>query len=254
MLEERNTTQRMQRTIVIGDVHGCIEELKELLEACRVGPTDRVVFAGDLIDRGPDSLSVLAIARQHEGVLGNHDAKGVEWRFKEERQRRTGQKNGMEKPYPERQAQWEAMTDADLAYIRALPVTLYLGENWVVVHGGFEDVPWAKQKEDRMIRVRFVDEVTGLMATRGKDQDPWEQPPGSVPWMVRWRGKNVVYGHAVHSLSKPRVDINGTTECWGIDTGCVFGGTLTALVLPSKEIVQVRAKRQYAKPPTHLAP
>lgn len=244
----------MRRTVVIGDVHGCIEELTELLDKCRVGPNDRVVFAGDLIDRGPDSLAVLAIARKYEGVVGNHDEKAARWRSREERQRITGKKNGMERPRPERQAQWEAMTDADLAFIQQLPVTLYLGDNWVAVHGGFEDVPWEKQKEDRMIRVRFVDEVTGLMATTKGDEDPWIQPAGSVPWMVRWKGKNVVYGHAVHSLSKPRVDVNGTTECWGIDTGCVFGGTLTALVLPSKEIVQVRAKREYAKPPTHLAP
>lgn len=247
----------MQRTIVIGDVHGCDEELRELVAKCRLGPDDRVVFAGDLIDRGPFPLEVLmrAKAMGAECVMGNHDEKLPRFAQHEETRKLTGKKNPM-KPCPERREQWEqiAAFPGMVDWIKSWPTTLYLGSNWVVVHAGFEDVPWEKQKDDRMLRVRYVEEDTGLMATRKGDDDPWLQPEGSVPWATRWKGKNVVYGHAVHSLSKPRVDINGTTECWGIDTGCVFGGTLTALVLPSKELVQVRAQRQYAKPLAPLAP
>lgn len=247
-----------KRTIVIGDVHGCDVELLELLGKTEAGPNDRVVFAGDLIDRGPDPLACLILAWGigAECVMGNHDEKLLRWLRHEEKCKVTGKKNPMQKPSPERQKQWEEIGACKdiIEWMRSWPASLYLGSNWVAVHAGFEDIPWEEQAPSQMMRVRFVDEVTGRMATCKDDDDPWSQPKGSVPWATRWKGKNVVYGHAVHSLSKPRVDINGTTECWGIDTGCVFGGKLTALVLPSKEIVQVDAKRQYAKPMVQLAP
>ena len=67
-------------------------------------------------------------------------------------------------------------------------------------------------------------------------------------WTSKWIGPdNVVYGHAVHSLKSPRVDrpVPGV-ECWGIDTGCCFGGRLTALCIETREIVQVDAREKYA--------
>jgi calcineurin-like phosphoesterase family protein len=73
----------MQRTIVIGDVHGCIEELRELLKKCEYCPDDEVVFVGDLVARGPDSLGVLALVRNlgARSVLGNHDHALLSWKI-----------------------------------------------------------------------------------------------------------------------------------------------------------------------------
>src|ERR1700704_4140167 len=72
----------MGRTVIVGDVHGCREELELLLE--RVGFTtgDRLVFVGDLIARGPDSLGVLDVARRTGAIVvrGNHEEKLLAWR------------------------------------------------------------------------------------------------------------------------------------------------------------------------------
>src|SRR5204863_3459965 len=74
----------MGRTIIVGDVHGCRDELDALLDKVAFTMGDRLVFVGDLIARGPDSLGVLDIAR-HTGaeiVRGNHEEKLLAWRAK----------------------------------------------------------------------------------------------------------------------------------------------------------------------------
>jgi predicted phosphodiesterase len=65
----------MPRTIAIGDVHGCADELEELLEALNLKPGDRVIQLGDLVNRGPDSRRVIQLARTYkiEAILGNHE-------------------------------------------------------------------------------------------------------------------------------------------------------------------------------------
>ena len=78
------------RTIVVGDVHGCLEELDELLSRLEVGPSDRLVLAGDLMDRGPDPVGVVRRARERGAlaVLGNHDEKHLRF-ARHEAKRRT---------------------------------------------------------------------------------------------------------------------------------------------------------------------
>jgi hypothetical protein len=72
---------REPRVIAIGDVHGCIDELQELLRRCDYRPGDLVVFLGDLVCKGPDSLAVVQLAREIGaiGVRGNHDFEVVRW-------------------------------------------------------------------------------------------------------------------------------------------------------------------------------
>ena len=73
--------QNQPRVIAIGDVHGCIDELKALLRKCDYHPGDIVIFLGDLVCKGPDSLSVVQMAREIGaiGVRGNHDFEVVRW-------------------------------------------------------------------------------------------------------------------------------------------------------------------------------
>lgn len=73
--------QNQPRVIAIGDVHGCIDELQALLRKCDYHPGDAVVFLGDLVCKGPDSLSVVQMAREIGaiGVRGNHDFEVVRW-------------------------------------------------------------------------------------------------------------------------------------------------------------------------------
>src|SRR5579883_3083407 len=72
----------MGRTVIVGDVHGCAAELDALLVRVAFSLGDRLVFVGDLIARGPDSLGVLDIARRTGAVLvrGNHEEKILRWR------------------------------------------------------------------------------------------------------------------------------------------------------------------------------
>ena len=73
--------QRQPRVIAIGDVHGCLDELQALLRRCDYRPGDLIVFLGDLVSKGPDSLSVVQMARElgAMGVRGNHDFEVIRW-------------------------------------------------------------------------------------------------------------------------------------------------------------------------------
>ena len=237
----------MQRTIVIGDVHGCLEELDELLRVLepRRG-RDRLVFLGDLVDRGPDPVGVVRRVRElgAECLHGNHEDKHVRWARHEARARREpGYRNPMRSMRAEEQAANARLSYDDVAWLESLPPMIELGD-WIAVHAGLEPGrALHEQKKATLCRVRWVDE-RGLMKTAG---DATEQPEGSVRWAEVWQGpKHVVYGHHVLSRELPLVDrpVEGV-ECWALDTGCCFGGRLSALVLNDKTLVQVDAKVRY---------
>ncbi len=242
----------MKRTLAIGDVHGCLEELRELLQVVRYRPgVDRLVFVGDLVDRGPDPVGVvrhvraLASAGDVLTMMGNHEEKLVRWFRRVEESRTLGRPNKMTPPPPARLAEWEGLGPDDIAWLASRPVFAEPAPGWFVVHAGFEAVPHEEQRSQKMMRCRWLDPETGLMMSLRPGEHSVE---GGVWWAERWRGPgHVVYGHAVHSLDAPRVDrpVSGV-ECWGIDTGCCFGGRLTALVLESREIFQVAARARYA--------
>ena len=247
----------MRRTLAIGDVHGCLEELRELLEAVRyVAGEDRLVFVGDLVDRGPDPVGVVREVRalSERGdvltVMGNHEEKLVRWFKRVDEERTQGKRNLMTPPAPERLAQWDAFDEADRAWLADRPITAEPAPGWTVVHGGFESTESGVQRPQKMMRCRWVDAETGKMISL--PEGSLAAPPegrNRVFWMERWRGPaHVVYGHAVHSLETPRIDRPApSVECWGIDTGCCFGGRLTALCLETRDVTQVPAKRAYAE-------
>ena len=247
----------MRRTLVLGDVHGGRDELCALLDRAAYRPgDDRLVLLGDLLDRGPDPVGCVRLARElgAECVLGNHEEKHLRWRRHEERARREpGYRNPMPALGAVRAAENAALTDDDITWLRSLPVCLDLGDDWVAVHAGFEPGrTLGQQRPDRVLRVRWVDERGEAVPL---DRGSLEPPPGARQWSAIWRGPvSVVYGHAVHSHAEPRVDrADGGVECWGIDTGCCFGGRLTALILPGCRVVQVPARRTYASPPRSTA-
>ncbi|MDQ3036473.1 MAG: metallophosphoesterase [Myxococcota bacterium] len=236
------------RILVVGDVHGCLDELDELLRVAEHRPgRDRLVLVGDLVDRGPDPVGVVRRARGlgAEAVLGNHEERHLRYRRHElRRAREPGYANPMRAFEEGRLAQHQALSSDDWRWLEALPAWLRLPGGWLVVHAGFEPRrALADQKTPVIVRIRDVDDRGKFVA----GEDPRERVPGSVPWATRWRGpESVVYGHHVHGFQAPRIDRPAPdVECWGIDTGCVFGGRLTALVLPEREVIQVPARREY---------
>ncbi len=235
-------------TWVVGDVHGCLEQLDLLLvELSFKKGQDDLVFVGDLVDRGPESVGVVRRVRELGArcVLGNHDEKHIRYRRHEaEKLKNPSYKNPMK--FDEEHAGIAmSLSEEDLAFLKAMPLTLRLGPKLVVVHAGLEADRPADSQSGAAIRVRHVD-GKGRMATTG---DPTKVPEGGVYWNRRWKGpESVIYGHNVHGLKEPNVyECSPGVFAYGIDTGCAFGGRLTAMNAETKEMVQVQAWRAYAK-------
>ena len=242
------------RAIVIGDVHGCLDELDELLRIVEYRQeADRLYFVGDLVDRGPDPVGVVRRVRElhAECARGNHEEKHVRWARREAERRATGKPNPM-RPLAEKVLrEHETLGDDNLAWMAALPLVIEPVPGWVIVHAGFEpDRPVWQQNPNVCMRVRYVDQ-----RDRMKSGDPYSKPAGAVRWATRWPGReNVIYGHAVHDMADATVDEpQESVRCYGIDTGCCFGGRLTALVMPRRQsvsyddvsFVQVQARAAY---------
>lgn len=239
---------------MIGDPHGCLSEYDELRK--QLAPRkdkDRVVILGDLVDRGPESAGVVrrVIENGDECLLGNHDEKHLRWR---QEVRAWKARKGSPKSFPttltEKQIKDNlSIKPAEWDWIGRLPITIRLNETTVAVHAGMEPGrTLEEQLSEKMIRMRFVDRK-GFW----KDGVPyWAKPKKGYFWSEGWKGPDsIVYGHT--SFDQPRVDIHkedGKVRSWcvGIDTGCVYGNYLTALVLDSGKdpyFVPVKAKQVY---------
>lgn len=240
------------RTLVVGDVHGCLGELDELLRVAEYRrDADRLVFLGDLLDRGPDPVGVVRRVRElgAECVMGNHEEKHLRWAAHEARRRADpGYRNPMRPFDAKRAAEHADLSRDDLAWIAAMPRSVALGGAWTAVHAGFvPGVPVSRQPPDWIIRLRYVD-AGGKPVSRDRGENG---EPGVRRWAEAWRGpQSVVYGHHAQALAGPRVDSPAPgVECVGIDTGCVYGGFLTALELPSRRFLQVPSRTRLARTP-----
>jgi hypothetical protein len=215
----------MRRTIIVGDVHGCIEELIALLDAVQLGKRDRVISVGDLVGKGPRGADVVRFFRErgYDAVLGNHDHKLLAWA-----------RGDADKPLPAaHQRDADRMRGEDWKWLRARPLFLELRRlRTIVVHGGL--VPGVALSEQREIDLMNLRSITA-------DGRPSKRADDGKPWAQLWPGPSlVVFGHdAMRGLQK-------WPHAIGLDTGCVYGGALSALVLPERRVVSVRARRGYA--------
>ncbi|MFH1496745.1 MAG: metallophosphoesterase [Verrucomicrobiota bacterium] len=214
------------RIIAIGDIHGCHVEFAELLARLALTPNDKLILLGDLINRGPDSLAVLDLARQHNAIslLGNHEKRLLD-------HRRTGDRSFIKENDAETAAK---LRPEDWRHLEQMLLTYHIPElNTVCVHGGFlPGQSWDQQPAEVITRIQVIDEH-GRAAKRS------DCPRGQL-WADRWNGPPfVVYGHT------PRPEIYKLKWSVGIDTACVMGGHLTAYILPEKRFVQVKARRRY---------
>lgn len=248
---------------VIGDVHGCGDELEELLARLGYAPdaTDgdaaagdadaagwrhsvwrhpagrRAVFVGDLVDRGPRVVDVLRLAMAGVAagamfaVPGNHDDKLLRALQGHAVQRTHGLAETMAAVEGEGAAFAARVRD----FLAGLPSHLVLdGGRLVVAHGGLPR--HLHGRDDRHLRDRALfGETTGA-------RDPYGLPV-RVDWAARYTGPALVaYGHT------PVLAPRWKHDTVDLDTGCVFGGALTALRWPERETVSVPARRQYAVP------
>jgi hypothetical protein len=220
----------MGKTIVIGDVHGCLVELKELLAACEYQPGDDVVFVGDLVARGPDSLGVLELIRNigARSVLGNHDHALLLLR----KALHADVKPPVIISRSRLAVSLELRSD-DWKFLETLPLFIRLPDyQAVVVHAGLvPGIPIENQDPYLLMNIRTV-------TPDGKGS---EEKTDGVLWGTLWKGpETVIFGHhASRGLQKHPYAI-------GIDTGCVYGGRLTAYLLADRRFVSVEAKQIYS--------
>ncbi len=209
----------MKRTIVFGDIHGCWREWEELLDHLAVSRGDRLISVGDLVGKGPSTRRTLELARSLKNLTclaGNH-----EWRYLEAW--RQGRKPDDKAHDLRATRELGGRFDEWMAWIATWPLFLALPE-LVVVHGGLRPgVPLARQTPEDLLNLRTVGKLRR-------------------PWYNLYRGPGpVVFGHWV--MREPLVQENAL----GIDTGCVYGGRLTAVVFPGRHIFQVEARETYAR-------
>lgn len=223
----------MPRTIIIGDVHGCADELAALLERLAFTPADRVVLTGDLVGRGPQPGRAVALARSigARAVQGNHEAHLLRWTCRDP----AGgvvptAAAGRHAPYVAQLA--AELAPQDWSYLEALPLWLELPEHeLLVVHAGIQPgVALAAQRPEVLTSIRCLAADGTPVLERGDQL-----------WAARYTGPpHVVFGH--HALDEPQLHRWAT----GLDTGCVYGGRLTALVLEADDRVPPPDRRPRA--------
>lgn len=219
------------RTIVVGDVHGCAGELDALLDRLAFASGDRLVFVGDLVARGPDSLGVLDVARRVGAIVvrGNHEQRLLDWLQARERWIR-GEAT-LKPPIGKMHRDLGmALRPSDWVLLQTSKVWLDLPEHGLrVVHAGIDpSVAFADQNPDTMMRIRTVIAPDGRRGQR------------HVLWGSRYSGPpHIVFGHN----AAPGLQLHPWAT--GLDTGCVYGGRLTAMVLAKGQRVprEVGARR-----------
>lgn len=232
---------------IIGDIHGCLEELRELLN--KMGYVQqgasyqhhqgrKAVFLGDLGDRGPHCLECIKLVMDmvHRGnalyVPGNHCNKLSRY-F---RGRNVQIKHGLEKTVAELKAlnhmEREIFANEFQSLFSATPPYLILDDgNLVVSHAGIKEEMIGKINK-RIESFCLYGDPTGEVTPEGL--------PVRRDWAKHYHGKPlVVYGHT--PVEEPQFK-NNTID---IDTGCATGGKLTSLRYPEREIIQVQAKEVY---------
>ena len=216
------------RLFAVGDIHGCRAELETLLGGLALAHGDTLVFVGDYMDRGPDSRGVIDLCIGLGGrsdvttvfLKGNHEDMCLDYIGRTGRWGEAWLGNGGAATMRSygidarsgSAAALAAIPDSHLGFLDALRPSL-MEEGWLFVHAGIRpDRGWAAQDEEDLfwIREEFILRPHGLPQT-------------------------IVFGHTPHR--SVLVDLPYKV---GIDTGCVYGGALTALELPERTVHQVR--------------
>jgi bis(5'-nucleosyl)-tetraphosphatase (symmetrical) len=205
----------VSRTFFIGDIHGCVEELAELLEKFSPNASDKVYQVGDLINKGPSSLAVLEFVLKHniKCVMGNHEAKLLQILNKQKTEltpKELKLLDNVQKP------EWIANE------VSKFPLWIDTGKE-LLLHAGLE--PGKKTLEETNSK--------SILTIRLWDGKPWYE-------QTAFNGRTIIFGHWA---------MNGLVDfpyAKGLDTGCVYGKLLTGYCPEENKFYQVAAKKIYA--------
>ncbi|MES0211976.1 polynucleotide kinase-phosphatase [Mesorhizobium sp. M0028] len=239
---------------IIGDIHGCSDELHILLarlgysvawsehqgdRMVTVVPPEgrKIVFVGDLVDRGPNSPDVLRIAMSMVAagtaycVQGNHERKLSRWL----EGRKVTVAHGLQQTVDQLNAQDRGLREALPAFLDGLRSHVWLdGGGLAVAHAGL--------KEEMIGRGSGAVREFALYGETTGETDEFGLPV-RADWAAAYRGKTgIIYGHT------PTLSAEWVNNTLCIDTGCVFGGKLTALRWPERELVEVPAIETWSEP------
>ena len=239
---------------IVGDVHGCVDELIALMQklgyAVRfegTGETRRAVttpppgrrlcFIGDLVDRGPNSPDVLRVvmdmvaAGQALCVPGNHDVKLLRWL----NGREVKMAHGIDRTIAQFAVEPASLKPRVQTFLDGLVSHIWLeGGRLALAHAGI--------REDMIGRASGAVREFCLYGETSGETDEFGLPI-RYHWAAQYRGRTaIVYGHT------PVIEAEWVNNTLCIDTGCCFGGNLTALRWPENEIVSVPAARVYSEP------
>ena len=214
------------RTILVGDVHGCYDEMLLLLDRQRFDPgRDTLIFLGDLVAKGPHSNKVLTAARELGAfsIRGNNDDAAL----------RAFAKLSAGLAVKPKYNWVHDMDPRDAAWLKELPFSLTLDRyRTILVHAGI--VPGRSVRKQRLIDLYKMRNVFRQDAVNEREErvTTWQAVPketgkDGVPWAETYRGPHhIFFGHdAIRSLQLHDF-------ATGLDTGCVYGGKLSAAVLP----------------------
>ena len=222
-MQEGEELLMKSRTLVVGDIHGCYDELMALVEKAELGNDDRVVCVGDLITKGPKSREVLEVFMtdpRFTTVIGNHDLAL--------RRRWNGEDIELTSAQKETHKYLKGEKDAYTTFLNKLPFTIDLGTH-LVVHAGLRP------------NVELYSQTTGDL-TKLRTLGPDRESDEGTPWYHVYYGEKVVlFGHW------PAPEPRRGKKAIGLDTGCVYGYELTGYIIETDEFVTVKAKKAYAE-------
>jgi len=243
-----------KKILIIGDVHGCLTELKFLIEkATHAQDFHAIILVGDLVNKGPLSAEVIRYVRnqQQQGesylaVRGNHDDAALAAAL--------GDKERAQKP----RYNWtKQLSDEDVEWMADLPYTITIPSSYlqsddnrdtndankmaekdvIVVHAGLlPNVALSDQRPKVMTTIRNISHLD----TSG-ESDGNEDIIENIAVAKAWKGPEfVIFGHDA------RRGLQQEEYALGLDTGCVYGKQLTGIILPERQIVSVDALEEYS--------
>ncbi|MCH9813164.1 MAG: metallophosphoesterase [Epsilonproteobacteria bacterium] len=223
----------MKSIVVYGDIHGCLDEFKALRAKANLKPNDIEISVGDFLNKGPLSLETLHYLRKHhiDAVMGNNEAKIIKL-YKRYLKEGDSYLESLRAHEKETLLQ---ITEEEINFLESLPYfKKYNG--LTILHGGLLQ----GTKLDNNLDAKAKKQITLLrFLNRSLAPIPWDDFEGRYKfWSELYEGEEgfIVFGH--HPFEQPKVDEYAV----GIDTGCVYGGQLTAAKFKVKESGKVETK------------
>ncbi len=218
-----NSSHKNKRSLIIGDVHGCYDELILLLKKANYDPSrDVLYFVGDMINKGPRSKKVLEFIYQEKAfaVLGNHELALL--RYHKQELDKDHQFHQLKLSLGDHYSFWAE-------WISSLPSFIETDEFFIVHGGKIPHKSFSESDKKTLCTIRTWDSI-------GEDFQNSKNPL----WYEFYKEKKtIIYGH--HAAKGLTIRENVI----GLDSGCVYGRKLSLISFPQRKIYQVKAKKAY---------